>query len=181
MFGRLLISMFLTLVVISPERAFSQDVNPVANFYDAFARRDFRAMGASYSDSSGPVFSDPIFPGLEAREARAMWHMILESAHDLQLTYQIEEMTESSARVAWRAIYTFSSTGNKVVNEVVSTLQIENGKIVQQKDEFDLCNWAGQALGSFKSYLVCWFPDRTIRSQAATNLKSFIDRHPEYR
>ena len=51
--------------------------------------------------------------------------------------------------VEWTARYLFGgSRPRKVVNVILSELRFENGRIVEQRDQFDFCRWAAQALGA---------------------------------
>lgn len=168
----LLLSLFSLLALANVAQA--NDAAYVADtFYNAFAKHDSATMTELYAESDAPVFSDPIFQNLNTREVRGMWQMLVAAGHDLTLSYAIESTTDEQAVVAWRAEYTYSGTGNKVVNEVRSTLTVRDGKIVAQQDEFDLCRWTRQALGMVKGTLACTFPS-TLRSQARGRLNEFL-------
>ena len=168
-----LLSCLLALVAFANSAQASDAAYVADKLYNAFAKHDSATMTELYAESEAPVFSDPIFQNLNTREVRGMWQMLVAAGHDLTLSYQIESSTETQAIVAWRAEYTYSGTGNKVVNEVRSTLTIRDGKIVAQRDDFDLCRWTRQALGMVKGTLACTFPG-SLRSQARGKLDQFL-------
>lgn len=170
----LMVSMLISTIVRANTPAEVADA-----FYSAFSRHDSLTMMQLYADSEAPVFSDPIFPSLNSRETKAMWSMLVEGGRDTVVSYQIESATEDQVHVSWRAEYTYSSTGNKVVNEVRSTMLIRDGKIVQHKDDFNLCRWTWQALGMFQGPIACLFPSKTIHPQARAKLDGYIAAHPE--
>ena len=57
----------------------------IHTFYQAFQRLDAEAMAACYS--ADVRFSDPVFVGLQGREAGDMWRMLCTRAADFSLTY----------------------------------------------------------------------------------------------
>jgi ketosteroid isomerase-like protein len=150
-------------------------MSTAARFYDAFAARDWRTMGALYAEDA--VFSDPAFPQLDAPGVRAMWRMLVTRGTDLALTYEVLEESASAAHVRWVARYTFSQTGRKVVNNISATLQLRNGLIVQHVDSFAFHRWAKQALGPAGALLgwTDWF-QRKVQTRAAASLQQFIQR-----
>lgn len=127
----------------------------LTRFYSAFASRDWAAMGACYADDAH--FSDPVFPDLDAGGARAMWKMLLTSGTDLQMSFRVEQESETHGICHWEARYTFSRTGRKVHNIIRSEFELRDGLIVRQRDHFDFWRWSGQALG-FSGQLLGWTP-----------------------
>jgi len=77
----------------------------------------------------------------------------------------------------WIATYTFSASGNKVVNKIKGNFVFENEKIVQHKDSFDFYTWAKQALG-FKGLLLGWtsFLHKKVKQGARSNLLKFMSK-----
>lgn len=118
----------------------------LARFYSAFAQHDWATMGACYHPEA--QFSDPVFPELDAAQARAMWKMLLSSGSDLRVEFQVMEETETGGRVQWDAFYTFGASGRKVHNRVSSTFVLKDGLILMQKDAFSFWRWSRQALGA---------------------------------
>ncbi|MCZ0737826.1 nuclear transport factor 2 family protein [Phreatobacter sp. AB_2022a] len=124
-------------------------------FYEAFAARDAKTMGALYADDAR--FEDPVFGQLDARQARFMWRLLAGRATDLAVSYTIEAADETTARVAWTAGYTFSQTGRAVVNNVSARLVCRDGLIIDHKDTFSFWRWSRQALG-LPGLLLGWTP-----------------------
>jgi ketosteroid isomerase-like protein len=146
----------------------------VERFYSAFARKDYQAMNDCYSEDI--VFSDPVFMLLKGDEARAMWEMLCKNAKDFSLTFSdIELLDEEYATCKWTARYTFSKTGNKVVNNIKAYMRFHEGKIVEHSDAFRLSKWLGQALG-WKGQLFGWtgFMKRAVQKNARKNLAKFM-------
>ncbi len=144
-------------------------------FYQAFATRDDATMGALYGEDAR--FSDPVFPDLDAQQARAMWSMLLRSGSDLKIDYQILSATETTAKTQWTAHYHFSATGRPVTNVVVATMDVSEGKIRRHRDAFSFYRWSAQALG-LPGLLIGWSPilRAKVRAQAAARLRAFMTR-----
>ncbi len=113
--------------------------------YDAFSRRDGEAMAALYAPQAR--FDDPVFPGLDGAGAGDMWRMLCARGKDLEVRVVSLTGDEQRAQVRWVADYTFSTTGRRVHNEVTATLEVEGGRIVSHRDDFDFPAWARQAFG----------------------------------
>ncbi|QCI65748.1 nuclear transport factor 2 family protein [Phreatobacter stygius] len=124
-------------------------------FYEAFAARDGKAMGALYADDA--TFEDPVFGRLDAAHTRIMWRLLVGRAADLAVSYTVETADETTARVAWIAEYTFSQTDRPVVNNVTGTLTCRDGLIIRHKDVFSFWHWSRQALG-LPGLLLGWTP-----------------------
>ncbi len=141
----------------------------IESFYRAFQKCDAEAMAACYADDI--VFSDPAFPDLRGKDAGDMWRMLTSRAVNFSLVFDGVEADERSGRAHWVATYTFSQTGNTVINDIAAQFEFRNGKIVKHTDTFDLWKWAGQALGT-KGTLLGWTPmvKNAIRQQAAKGL-----------
>jgi ketosteroid isomerase-like protein len=148
------------------------------SFYQAFAKRDWRAMGALYADDA--IFSDPGFPKLSAAEVRAMWRMLITRGTDLKLEYRVLDETADAAQVRWTAHYTFSQTGRAVVNEITAAMTLRDGRIVRHVDVFDFHRWAAQALGPV-GRLLGWAPpfQRKVQQQAGKALSRFMQSLPK--
>jgi len=142
-------------------------------FYSAFQRLDYKTMQDCYSED--PVFSDPVFGLLKGNQVRAMWEMLITKGKDLQLEFMNVEADESTGSAAWIATYTFSASGNKVVNKIKAHFVFENGKIIQHKDSFDFYTWAKQALG-IKGALFGWtsFMQNKVKQGARNSLVKFM-------
>ncbi|AWV88907.1 nuclear transport factor 2 family protein [Bradymonas sediminis] len=139
------------------------------NFYEAFARGDADAMAASYHDQAS--FSDPVFPGLDAPQVRAMWKMLTSQATDLKLEFSQITADEQGGSAHWDAYYTFSVSGNMVHNSIDATFEFRDGLIYRHVDTFGFWRWSKQALG-VPGLLMGWSPmlRGVVRKQAAKSL-----------
>lgn len=149
----------------------------VSAFYEAMKARDYRTMASLYAINA--VFSDPVFPSLSGFEAGKMWEMLLKSAKDMEVEYKILDHGKDKAKVRWVANYTFSRTGRKVRNEVVSTFEILDGQILTQRDRFNFGKWSRQALGFFPWLLgFTGVTQKKVQESAGRNLNDFIRANP---
>lgn len=144
-------------------------------FYAAFAKLDHETMNSCYSED--PIFNDPVFGVLQGDEVRAMWEMLCKNAKDFSLVTEKIEVDGEYGICNWTAKYTFSKTGKKVVNHVKAHMRIENGKITEHTDEFDLYKWSRQALG-MPGILLGWsgYLKNKIRHDAKSKLYKFMNR-----
>ena len=147
-------------------------------FYTAFQNRDYKTMQACYSDTA--KFSDEVFVNLNAKEVRAMWEMLIKRGKDLKLEFKNVQADDLKGSAEWLATYTFSASGNKVVNRIKASFEFENGKIIKHTDSFDFPAWAKQALG-FKGRLLgrTNFLKNKVRATAKHNLEKFISGNKE--
>ena len=148
----------------------------IARFYSAFQKLDYKTMNDCYSDDI--VFNDPVFGILRGDEAKCMWEMLCKNAMDFSLTFSnIQSIDEEYATCNWLATYTFSKTGNKVVNQIKAFMKFKDGKIIEHSDAFRLSTWIGQALG-WKGKLFGWmgWMKRKVQKGARKNLVKFIER-----
>ena len=127
----------------------------ITDFYAAFAKRDAEGMIACYAKDV--AFSDAVFTSLRGEEVFSMWRMLAERAKDLRVEVSGIEGDDATGRAHWDAHYTFSATGNHVLNRIDARFTFEDGKIVRHVDTFDLWKWAGMALG-LKGKLLGWLP-----------------------
>jgi ketosteroid isomerase-like protein len=144
----------------------------IESFYTAFQVRDAEKMAACYAPDV--AFSDPVFPQLHGMEAGDMWRMLTARAQNFSLVFDGVEADDSHGKAHWVATYTFTQTGNTVVNDIHASFTFRDGKIVRHVDRFDLWKWARQALGA-KGLLLGWtsLVKGAIRKQAAKGLAAF--------
>ena len=148
----------------------------INRFYTAFQALDHRTMNACYSDDI--VFSDPVFLLLRGEEVKAMWEMLCTNAKDFSLSFSnIQLLDEEYATCNWTATYTFSKTGNRVVNNIKAFMKLKDGKIIEHSDAFRLSTWIGQALG-WKGKLFGWmgWMKRAVQKNARKSLVKFIEK-----
>ena len=144
----------------------------LTKFYTALASRDPETMAACYAPNAS--FSDPVFPGLKDGEPQKMWRMLCGRAKDLSVTFKVVAADDRRGRAEWVATYSFSGTGRKIVNRIESSFEFEDGKIIAQKDHFNLYAWTKQALG-LKGAVLGWLPpvQASLRKQAKARLDAF--------
>ena len=144
----------------------------IKQFYTAFQQLDAEAMVALYHDDI--EFSDPAFGTLYSNDAKNMWRMICSRAKDFSLSYN--QVTETSAY--WEPTYTFSATGNKVINKIEAAFEFKDGKISKHTDVFNLHLWATQALG-FKGRLIggTKFFKKKLNKQTKQLLAAYTKKH----
>ena len=127
----------------------------IRRFYTAFQQLDHKTMNACYNDEI--VFSDPVFLLLKGEEVKSMWEMLCTSARDFSLSFSnIQLLDEEYATCNWTATYTFSKTGNRVVNNIKAFMKLKDGKIIEHSDAFRLSTWIGQALVGRGDCLAGW-------------------------
>lgn len=144
----------------------------VTRFYQAFQQQDAETMASCYADDVH--FSDPVFTDLRGAAAGDMWRMLCSKAQDFSLSFDDVTADDHSGRARWVATYTFSQTGNTVVNHIEASFRFRDGQIIEHRDHFDLWKWARQALGA-KGLLLGWAPfvQSAIRQQAGKGLAAF--------
>lgn len=143
------------------------------DFYAAFARHDGDAMAAAYAPQA--TFDDPAFPGLKDGEPGAMWRMLTGRSTDLALELKECSADGDTGTARWIATYTFTQTGNKVVNDVRSRFRFQDGLIAEQHDDFDFHRWAGQALGLPGKLLGGFgFFRKQVQAKARAGLDAFL-------
>ena len=146
----------------------------IEKFYTAFQNLDYQTMNSCYSDDI--VFSDPVFMLLKEDDVKAMWEMLCKNAKEFSLTFSdIELLDDEYATCKWVATYTFSKTGNRVMNNIKAFMKFKDGKIIEHSDAFRLSTWIGQALG-WKGVLFGWtgFMKRAVQKNARKNLEKFM-------
>ncbi|MDQ6893628.1 MAG: nuclear transport factor 2 family protein [Acidobacteriota bacterium] len=116
----------------------------LTRFYDALSRRDGETMASLYSKDA--AFEDEVYE-LQGEDVGKMWRGLMSKAKTLTVSYTIAKAGSGSGTVEWTARYDFPG-GGPVVNVILSELELENGKIVRQRDRFDFRRWAAQALGT---------------------------------
>jgi len=147
----------------------------IQTFYNAFSRLDYTTMQNCYA--ADPIFNDPVFGILQGEEVKAMWEMLCKNAKDFTLQPEKIEVEGEYGTCNWTAKYTFSKTGRRVVNKVKAHMRIENNKITEHTDEFDIYKWSRQALG-LPGILLGWsgYLKNKIRHDAKGKLKKFMDK-----
>ncbi|MDC0742153.1 nuclear transport factor 2 family protein [Polyangium mundeleinium] len=150
----------------------------IEQFYRAFQKRDAEGMIACYHPDV--VFSDSVFVGLSAAEARGMWRMLCERGKDLTLEFSDVHADDSTGSAHWEARYSFSATGRQVHNVIDASFEFRDGKIVRHTDRFDLGRWTRMALG-LPGLVLGWTPffQNAVRKKARKGLADYMAQNPE--
>jgi limonene-1,2-epoxide hydrolase len=140
----------------------------ILDFYRAFQKGNPKAMNDCYHRDI--VFYDPVFGHIKGERVRAMWYMLLEkSGGDLSISFSEIQANDYNGSAKWTASYHYGPSKRRVVNEVVGTFYIQNGKILQHTDHFDLWNWSRQALG-LKGYMLGWTKSMQLKIQQESSM-----------
>ncbi len=148
----------------------------IHTFYNAFQQKDWKTMQACYHENI--IFNDAVFKNLQGKQAGAMWHMLLQNGKDLQLNFDGVVANEKTGKAKWIATYTFSKTGNKVINDIQAVFEFKDGKIFRHTDSFDFHKWAKQAFG-FSGLIMGGFVffQNTVSKKAMEGLNAFIQKN----
>ena len=145
----------------------------IQTFYTCFQNKDYKGMKACYADNA--TFSDSVFKNLNSNQVKAMWQMLLTGSKDLRLEFKDVVADDTTGSAHWDAYYTFSKTGNKVINRIDAKFVFENGKIVKHTDAFNFYTWSKQALGT-SGLLLGWtsFLENKVQKTAQDSLTKFM-------
>lgn len=165
----------------------SAHYNIVYSYFDAFKQLDWKTMQNCYTEEA--IFLDAVMGGLYGEEIKAMWQMLLSRNKGIAITvknmeFDGEEVINSAGiagyycKVHWDAVYTFTPTGKKVHNKIISNIRVENDKIAEQFDQFGFYRWARQAFG-LTGALLGWTPffRKKVMNKARNNLKNYIEEY----
>jgi ketosteroid isomerase-like protein len=145
------------------------------HFYHSFKYKDAEGMIACYHDDI--EFTDPAFGTLKGDEVKNMWRMLLGQSSASQIDYNNISADANKGKVYWKAQYVFSQTKRPVVNNVTSSFEFKDGKIIRQTDTFDLKLWAKQALG-FQGSVLNFFGvlQSAIQRKANASLQAYMNK-----
>lgn len=148
----------------------------IQTFYTAFSNRDSQSMVDCYHEEI--EFEDPAFGTLTGHRAKAMWTMLCKNATDLEIEFSNVKADDLKGFANWKATYTFSVTGRKVINTIQAQFEFKDGKIINHKDHFNLHKWSSQALG-LKGWLLgntAYFRKK-LQAQTNRSLDKFISNN----
>lgn len=119
----------------------------IHKFYQAFMEKNADEMVKYYHENI--EFEDPAFGKLKGHKAMNMWRMLCDSQkeNDFQVSFDIIHCDDLLCQAKWEAKYMFSKTGRKVHNKISANFTFKNGLIISHKDDFNLRQWAKQAMG----------------------------------
>jgi ketosteroid isomerase-like protein len=151
----------------------------VTRFYTAFKNSDPAAMADCYHPDV--EFSDPVFPALRGKRAKAMWAMLGQRKADPNdRWFERVVASDRTGSAHWEAKYTFPSTGRPVHNKIDASFEFSGGKIRKHVDRFDFWAWSRMAFGA-PGLLLGWGPLKVpVRRRLAGMLDDFIAQHPEF-
>ncbi len=151
--------------------------NLIRDFYKNFKNLNAEGMIAHYHPDV--TFTDPAFGKLEGKEACNMWRMLCESqkGKEFYLDYFDIHANSESGTAIWESKYNFSKTNNHVHNVIRAKFKFKDAKIIYHEDDFNLYNWAIQALG-FKGLLFGWTPffKSSLQKQTNNMLKKYMNK-----
>jgi hypothetical protein len=146
----------------------------IQQLYASLSKKDGDGMASCYAEKC--QFQDPVFGRLHNEEVSAMWQMLTKRAKG-NVDVSIHKISTSGNKgtASITASYEFSKTGRMINNHIHASFVFENGKITQQKDEFDLWKWSRMALG-MPGVLLGWSPliQNKIRFNASDSLRKFM-------
>jgi ketosteroid isomerase-like protein len=165
---------YLLLALLFSQTVLATSADTARTYFEAFSRRDFTVMANLYQPHQQNVFNDPIFKNLDSNQVKAMWKLLLADQRDLQLQYKIISDDGLNISIEWIAQYTYPATGQRVVNHATSRMQVRDGAIVRQNDDYSLCHWTLMALPPIIAQAACIAPDLTLRPLARKSLIDFM-------
>ncbi len=156
---------------LNPASAAAEKV--AVDFFAAFSARDSATMEKMYD--SGVRFHDPLFGSLDGvGEVMAMWKTILPVADPK--TFKVQPRLEGKpiarpdgswdVKVHWDAHYDISLISRHIDNSSDTTLNIKEGKIVAQRDDWNLANWTNQFLPMVPPMLISTAAHAFIEARA---------------
>lgn len=153
----------------------SDHLKLIHTFYTALGNLEYETMQQCYHEEA--TFEDPAFGKLNCEEVKEMWKMLCLSVRAFSLSIEQASTDGDSGASHVIACYLFSQTGRQVVNHIHTTFRFKEGRILEQKDTFDLWKWSRQALGA-PGWLFGWssFFQKEIRKKAKKRLEKFMMR-----
>ena len=149
--------------------------NTIIKFYTAFANADVEQMCECYHPNV--QFRDPAFGLLKGKEVCHMWKMLVaRSKGNLKIEFSQIKANDHLGSAFWVAKYNFSKKKRKVENSISSKFHFQDGLIIKHTDDFDIWQWAKQALG-IKGLLLGWtgFMQKKIQNQARKSLQMYSE------
>jgi ketosteroid isomerase-like protein len=137
--------------------------------YDSLNRHDYQAMANCYHPAA--TFHDIAFHLNGKDQIRAMWQMICTG--DIRSTFEVVRADDTAGVVKLIDEYTFTDTGRRVRNPIVSRFRFRDGLIIDHRDSCDARAWAAAAVGGIGGFLAGRF--RFLRARKAwSKLQPFL-------
>jgi len=131
------------------------------------------------------TFADPAFPDLNTLRSRAMFHMFITNRDKSKMvvthtTAAIPGPEENTYVTTYTCDYLYGAA--PVHNEIRATIEVKDGKIWRQVDEFPLATWAKQSLGIMGSALkLVGMLDGVVKKKAAERLDGWCAKNEEFK
>ncbi|CUS12507.1 unnamed protein product [Tuber aestivum] len=131
------------------------------------------------------TFADPAFPDLNSLRSRAMFHMFITNRDKNKMvvthtTPAIPGPKENTYITTYTCDYLYGTA--PVHNEIRATIEVKDGKIWKQVDEFPLAAWAKQSLGMMGTALrVVGMLDGIVKKKAAERLDGWCAKNEEFK
>jgi len=141
----------LALLALPAGRASAREapVSVAKSFYDAYCKGDMATLEKLYDPKV--KWSDTITSFGDREGTMGMWRAL--AASHASYSYRIVSAQGDKVVVNWLADYQL--LGNPVHNDVMATLVIKDGRIVQHTDAYSWDRWAAQVfprLGALSSW-----------------------------
>ncbi len=154
----------------------------IERFYAAFSNLDAAGMEACYAENAR--FEDEAFSLAGRRQIGAMWRMLCEGARMNGIAnwkLQVSDIRASAdkGRAHWEAHYVYGPQRRKVHNRINAKFDFDDhGLIVRHRDQFNMWNWARQALG-LPGLMLGWSPwlRSKVRISAAQQLQRYVEKN----
>ena len=99
----------------------------ITRFYTSLSKLDGAGMAACYAKEA--TFSDPVFTNLSGQEPGKMWRMLCKRGKEMTVVFDGIEATDTAGKAHWVATYTFSGTGNQVINDIQASFVFKDGML----------------------------------------------------
>lgn len=132
-------------------------------------------------------FTDPAYGALSRKRSRAMFALFCDTRDRTKQELNVVERPTPSEKkrksadggadwyqLVYTADYVFGPDARPVHNRITSNLEIVEGKIRSQIDEFGMVQWAKQAIGWGAVIVVAVSPG-VIRTKANARLQAWIE------
>jgi hypothetical protein len=139
----------------------------VQRLYESVKQGDASAAAECYCDDAS--YRDLAFDLKRKPEIAAMWRFVC--SRGVRVEYRDIRSEGSEVKGHWVFDYKFHGT-RPVNNEMNSTFEFRDGKILVHHDDGNRWEWAKQALGTPKAALVTVLPF-ILRIQAMKELEAF--------
>lgn len=145
----------------------------VKSFFQGLKTKNYKSVQSLYGFNS--FYSDEVFPSLAGSEIGKMWEMRFSLSKDFNLDYKILKSSSKNVEVKWDIKYKPKDFNKYVENSIRTTFEIQEGKIITQKDRFNFPKWVKNTRGTW-AYLFCFLgiTRKKIQERAEFTLNAFI-------